>query len=106
MRTPEDVDELVHNLLLSAQARDRDDNLIFVRERLVRSQASLPGVLPLYSVIRSGRTVTAAESSREVTALALIGVVRSDNGWLAVRNRIYERVFDRAWVERQCHAPM
>ena len=38
------------------------------------------------------------ETSLLVSILRLSGVVRPEAGSLKLRNRIYERVFDRAWV--------
>lgn len=96
------VDDLCHQRLLSAQGREQDDNLIFVRERLGRAQASLPDLLPLYRRIRSGEKVVADEASPEIIALRLSGIVRQETGCLRVRNRVYDRVFDLSWVERTC----
>src|SRR6185369_3024063 len=75
-----------------------DDNLIFVRERLLRSGADLTALLNLYARVRRGRKVRDVDSDPLVPILRLSGVTRGDNGLLRVRNRIYERVFDKAWV--------
>src|SRR2546421_9588517 len=45
---PAGVDRVCQELFLSARARERDDNLLFVRERLLRSGADLAGLLHLY----------------------------------------------------------
>src|SRR5207244_1311867 len=42
------VDALCAGLFLSASAREKDDNLLFVRERLLRSEADLASLLDLY----------------------------------------------------------
>src|SRR6185369_9441570 len=34
----------------------------------------------------------------QITALKLAGIASVDGGWLRVRNRIYERVFDDEWI--------
>ena len=39
--TPKDVDRICEELFLSNRARERDDNLLFVRERLLRSEVDL-----------------------------------------------------------------
>src|SRR5919202_1813653 len=75
------VDRLCEELFLSSRARERDDNLLFVRDRL-----------------RRGRRVPDDETDPLVRALRLSGIARAERGLLRVRNRIYERVFDLAWV--------
>src|SRR5438093_9562828 len=50
-----DVDRLCEELFFSNRARERDDNLIFVRERMLRSEADLTGLLELYLKVRSGQ---------------------------------------------------
>src|SRR5207247_6990804 len=42
------VDALVEGLFLTKAAQDSDDNLAFVRNRLLRSEADLAGLLDLY----------------------------------------------------------
>jgi WD40 repeat protein len=100
-----DVDRLCEVLFLSPSAQEKDDNLLFVRERLLRSDAGyLPegemvaGLLDLYGQVRSARRVRTDDTSRLVSILRLSGLVRVVDGCLRVRNRIYERVFTRQWV--------
>ncbi|MGH9837899.1 MAG: AAA-like domain-containing protein [Blastocatellia bacterium] len=96
-----DVDRLCQELFFSARARERDDNLIFVRERILRSECDLAGLLELYSGVRGGKRVRDEENNPLINVLRLSGIVRVKNSRLAVRNRIYERVFDREWVRAQ-----
>lgn len=42
------VDRACEDLFLTHRARERDDNLLFVRERILRSEADLAGLLSLY----------------------------------------------------------
>src|SRR5262249_46551421 len=95
---PAGVDQLCEALFLSPRARERDDNLLFVRERLLRSEADLASLLELYSTIRQGKRVADDETNPLVSLLRLSGITRAVAGSLQVRNRIYARVFDRAWV--------
>src|SRR5262249_28726728 len=53
-RTPADVDQICRSVFLAPGARERDDNLIFVRERLLRSDTDPAGVLNLYARLRRG----------------------------------------------------
>src|SRR5258705_4271966 len=52
--TPADVDRACNELFLSHRARERDDNLLFVRERMLRNEADLSGLLLLYRRVCDG----------------------------------------------------
>lgn len=93
------VDLLAEKLYLSRQARDRDDNLIFVRERILRSEVDVAGLLYLYRRIHNGQMVADDETHPLVSVLRLSGITRGSNGYLQVRNRIYWRVFDGYWIQ-------
>ena len=92
------VDRVCSDLLLTVRARERDDNLLFVRERLLRSDVDMVTLLDTYGRVLAGKRVADAESNAIATALRLSGVVKSKGGWLRVRNRIYATVFNRVWV--------
>jgi hypothetical protein len=96
---PRTVDLLAEKLFLSRQARDRDDNLIFVRERLLRSEVDVAGLLYLYRRIHGGQLVPDDETNPLISVLRLSGITRGANGYLRVRNRIYSRVFDSSWIQ-------
>ncbi len=100
IRRERDVDGLCERLFLSSQARERDDNLIFVRERLLRGETDRVALLDLYRKVRRHRRVPADETHPLVTALRLAGIVRLEAGGMVVRNRIYAHVFDDDWVEQ------
>ena len=93
-----EVDRLCGQLFFASRAREQDDNLLFVRERMLRSEVDLAGLLHLYEQVRRGRRVEDDETNPFVTILKLSGITRIEDGRLLVRNRIYERVFDQAWV--------
>lgn len=92
------VDRLCEDLFLSNRARERDDNLLFVRERLLRGETDRIALLDLYERVRKGRPTPDDETDPIVNALRLSGIARAERGRLQVRNRIYAHVFDRAWV--------
>jgi hypothetical protein len=92
------VDRLCDTRFLSKSARDTDDNLAFVRNRLLRSEADLASLLDLYTQVRAGKRVPDDETNPLTGILRLSGVARVENGLLHVRNRIYDRVFDKEWV--------
>jgi hypothetical protein len=92
------VDRLCEQLFLSNRARERDDNLLFVRERMLRSEVDTTALLTLYEKVRDGKTVRDDETSPLISVLRLSGITRVENGVLQVRNRIYNKVFDDDWV--------
>ena len=96
-----DVDRVCDELFLSRRARERDDNLLFVRERMLRSEVDTPSLLTLYAKVRRGAKVGDDPSDPLVTVLRLSGITRVEEGKLKVRNRIYAEVFDDEWV-RSC----
>ncbi len=105
------VDQVCAAAFLSGAGPWRDDNLLFVRERLLRVPEDLPGG-PAALLDRYGRVCDGAPWSRGVLdhenypvadLLRLSGVVRSipaegGSRRLVVGNRIYARVFDRRWA--------
>jgi hypothetical protein len=95
---PADVDRICEELFLSNRARERDDNLLFVRERILRSEVDLAGLLDLYGHVWR-KPVVDDETNPLISVLRLSGISRVVRGKIRVRNRIYKRVFDRQWVE-------
>lgn len=93
------VDSLCHNLFVCPRARERDDNLIFVRERLLRSEAHLDTLLSLYEQVRNGSAIPDDENNDAINHLRLAGIIRAEHGLLQIRNRIYHHVFDQSWIE-------
>lgn len=109
------VDRACSELFFSTRAREKDDNLLFVRERLLRSEVDLINLLRLYRrihrstqiagflgfrlTLRRIEPVADEEANPLVSILRLSGVTKVEQGVLRVRNRIYYRVFDQAWAE-------
>ncbi len=94
---PKAIDQLCAELFFSVRARERDDNLLFVRQRLLRSDVDRAALLDLYLKVLRGDRVPDDETNVHVAVLRLSGLVRVEK-FLVVRNAIYKRVFDRAWV--------
>src|SRR5215813_11597027 len=86
-------------MFLARRAWERDDNLLFVRERMLHSEVDVAGLLSLYFKARRGKRVMDDETNPLVSVLRLSGIARVEEGRLRVRNRIYERVFDREWAQ-------
>jgi hypothetical protein len=96
-----DVDRVCHDLFLDYRSQNSDDNLAFVRNRILKSDVDLVGLLEMYSAIRSGKVVPDAPSNPLCTVLKMSGIARERNGRLKVRNPIYGRVFDGEWIRDQ-----
>lgn len=97
-RMKDEVDALCEELFLAPGARERDDNLMFVRERLLRSGGDLAGLLELYARVWNKKPVKDDALHPLISTLRLSGIVRATNGRLVVRNRIYAGAFDPEWV--------
>jgi WD40 repeat protein len=97
------VDRLCAALFLTHTAKEGDDNLSLVRNRLLKSEADLASLLDLYGKLRAGKGVADDETNALCGVLKLSGVANVADGRLRVKNRIYERVFDRGWVAQ--HMP-
>ena len=97
--TIRDIDESIERTFFSKRAQEFDDNLVFVRERLLRSDADVTALLNLYSRVRRNKPVAADDSQPLAGILRLSGITRVKNGRLRVRNRIYDRVFNDDWVK-------
>lgn len=96
---PQDVDALCATLFFAYRAQERDDNLLFVRDRMLRGDVDRGGLLDLYWRIRGGATIRDDDTNPLAGPLHLSGIVRTLDGKFKVRNRIYSRVFDQRWVE-------
>jgi hypothetical protein len=92
------VDRLCEEIFLSTEARERDDNLLFVRDRMLRGVQDPAALLTLYSSVLAGKQIKNEPAHPLFNVLRLSGVVRLEAGYLRVRNRIYQRVFNRDFV--------
>jgi WD40 repeat protein/tetratricopeptide (TPR) repeat protein len=102
------VDRQCVQLFLSPAARRSDDNLLFVRDQLLRSTGDPTALLELYGAVCAGRSVRLDDTNPVLEHLRLAGIVRlrqapgeASRAALEVRNRIYGQVFDRGWLRDQ-----
>ena len=96
----QEIDRICLALYLSRQARDEDDNLIFVRESVLRSDSDRTALLELYRrVKRRPGSVPDDHANPLVNVLHLSGLVGSEEGFLRERNRVYARAFDDGWID-------
>src|SRR5438876_649963 len=80
VRRSADVDRMCEELFLSNRARERDDNLLFVRERLLRAEVDQAGLLQLYEKVLTRKHATDDETSPLVGILRLSGIARAQKG--------------------------
>jgi hypothetical protein len=66
---------------------------------MLRSEVDVAGLLSLYLQAHRGKRVMDDETNPLVSVLRLSGITRVEEGHLLVRNRIYERVFNREWAQ-------
>jgi len=69
----EDVDRLCEELFLTRRVSESDDNLLFVRERMLRSEVDVGGLLSLYAHAHRGKRVVDDETNPLVSVLRLSG---------------------------------
>src|SRR5207253_2212771 len=70
------VDRHCDALFLTSAAREKDDNLLFVRDRLFRSEADRASLLDLYGQVRRGKRVAMDDTNPLVDLLRLSGITR------------------------------
>lgn len=95
---PPSVDQSCEALFFAGRAQQRDDNLLFVRERLLNNETDVASLLNLYAQIQRGKPVKDDEANPLVGLLQLVGITRTADDRLQIRNRIYARAFDAKWV--------
>lgn len=102
------IDRLCRELFLSPDARGKDTNILFVRDRMLlqesaerepRANRELMGLLSLYSQIHKGKRIPDDETNPLISILRLSGIVSAKNGILTTRNRIYQNVFNQKWIK-------
>jgi hypothetical protein len=84
-----DVDLACEAIFLSPEARERDDNLHFVRDRLLRSEQDRAALLDAYAKVLRRERVADDHLNPVLNELRLSGIIRVLSGYLQTRNRIY-----------------
>ncbi|MGG6269376.1 AAA-like domain-containing protein [Leptolyngbya sp. AN03gr2] len=98
------------------EAQDRPEHLRTIRDRVLGNQAQTGRLLELYQqILRSPKLELdqnypifqyrhqgiEIDSSVEQIALLLSGLVEKSDGYLRVKNPVYQAVFDLNWIDRQ-----
>ena len=99
VRSSAGVDRVCATTFFAGRSRESDENLLSVRERLLRGGASAADLLTTYLNVWTGRMEKDDPTKPVLNQLRLAGLVRGESGYARVRNPIYQRVFDQKFVE-------
>ncbi|HEY9600828.1 MAG TPA: AAA-like domain-containing protein [Allocoleopsis sp.] len=95
------VENLVRShLIQNWEATDEPVHLRTIRDRILSNERRAGRLLGLYQQILQQQDVM-DDDSPEHRTLKLTGLVVKQQGFLRVSNRIYQEVFNLAWVEQQ-----
>jgi WD40 repeat protein len=98
LTSPKDIDLICEQVFLQQSARDSDPNLSFAQNRMLNGRQDRTVMLLAYRRSLHGG-LRYYPTDPVCIALLLSGMVRIEGGRLVVRNRIYRRVFDDAWID-------
>lgn len=96
--------ELVHSQIIDNwEEQDEPEHLRTVRDRLLRNSSTSQHLLKrCHTLLKRGSIPS--RNSQAALELRLSGLVAQKDGKLVVKNRIYQSVFNQAWVEQQLDA--
>ncbi len=95
------LEKLVKKRIIDSwEAQDDPEHLKTIRDRILRNSQCAARLLGIYQQILQAGEVT-TDDSREQMELLLSGLVVKQQGFLKVKNPIYQNVFDLEWVEKQ-----
>ncbi|MBD2481385.1 AAA-like domain-containing protein [Planktothrix sp. FACHB-1365] len=82
------------------ESQDEPEHLKTIRDRLIHNSKNTGRLLGIYQNIIQGSEIK-ANDSREHIELFLSGLIIKSQGYLKVRNLIYQEVFNLGWVQEQ-----
>ncbi|MEA5603620.1 AAA-like domain-containing protein [Nostoc sp. UHCC 0252] len=82
------------------ESKDEPEHLRTIRDRILRNEQIAARLLGIYQQILQGMEV-ATDDSREQVELLLSGLVIKKQGFIQIKNRIYEEVFNLEWVGKK-----
>jgi len=95
------VDKLVRSQIIQNwESQDDPEHIRTIRNRLVSNPQRLPRLLGIYQQILQGSQIK-CDDSREHLELKLSGLVVNFYGYLTIKNKIYQEIFNLAWVENK-----
>ncbi|MGK7928820.1 MAG: AAA-like domain-containing protein, partial [Spirulina sp.] len=95
------LDRLVRsNILDNWELKDNPEHLKTIQSRILNNEQSAAQRLGLYQkILQNGSVLN--EHSLEQKELQISGLIAKKDSYLVVYNRIYERVFDLEWIEKE-----
>ncbi|MEG4009422.1 AAA-like domain-containing protein [Microcoleus sp. Pol11C1] len=87
------------HIIQNWESQDEPEHLKTIRDRILRNEQRAGRLLGIYQKILQGVEVP-TDDSREQVELLLSGLVVKYQGFLQVRNPIYQEVFNTKWVEK------
>ena len=98
------VESLVRSHIITHwESQDEPEHLRTIRDRLLYDDSRTGRLLSIYQRWLEGAAIP-TDDSRDQIELLLSGLMVQRNGYFVVKNRIYETVFDLAWIQRQLTA--
>ncbi|NER83361.1 MAG: hypothetical protein F6K42_28175, partial [Leptolyngbya sp. SIO1D8] len=98
------VDSVVRDRLINNwESQDEPEHLRTIRDRLLYDECRTGRLLGIYQRRLEGQVIP-ADDNRDQIELLLSGLMVHQAGQLSSKNRIYESVFDLAWVQKQLNA--
>ncbi|MEG3956546.1 AAA-like domain-containing protein [Microcoleus sp. herbarium2] len=95
------VDSLVRSRLVNNwESQDEPEHLKTIRDRILRDEQRAGRLLGIYQQILQSVEVPTDDTGEQIDLL-LSGLVVKKLGYLQVKNRVYQEVFNRKWVEKQ-----
>ncbi|HEY9665810.1 MAG TPA: AAA-like domain-containing protein, partial [Coleofasciculaceae cyanobacterium] len=95
------VEELVfRHIIDNWESQDEPEHLRTIRNRILRNSQRVARLLGIYQQIWEQGEIS-TDDSPEQMELLLSGLVEKQQGFLKVKNPIYQNVFDLKWVEEQ-----
>lgn len=88
------------HLINNWESQDEPEHLRTIRNRILYNGYLSGRLLGIYQQILELQSLS-SDDSREQIELILSGLVEKHQGCLKVKNRIYQKVFDTEWVEKQ-----
>lgn len=95
------IENLVKTRIIERwESQDEPEHLRTIRDRIDSNGQGAGRILGIYQKVLQGIEIK-SDDSREQIELLLSGLVVRHEGKLKVKNRIYQQVFNRQWVEKR-----
>lgn len=95
------VESIVTKCIINQwESQDEPEHLRTIRHRLLYNDQHTGRILGIYQQLLQEFAVP-IDDSREQIELLLSGIVVKQQGYLKIKNPIYQQVFNLAWVEKQ-----